>query len=187
MSCTIPFWPLHHVTTNWSSWLSEAAWVRPQNACTLCVAVPIFWGTFCPLSLDILRLAHNRLFKLQSDNGHYTYAKKKLSLYHHSPEISFRTNVSGCVRPSSNYSKICRKKILRQSIKLWKLAFPPLSYVWALPEVVYPPTRGLLYSISAILSVAIRWAELSRDAASPSREVEALLGARGVYCKEMNQ
>ncbi len=55
--------------------MSEAAWVRPQNVCTLCVAVPIFWRTFCPFSLDMLRLAKNKLFKLLSDNDPDPYAK----------------------------------------------------------------------------------------------------------------
>ena len=31
--------------------------------------------TFCPLSLDILRLGKKQLFKLLSDNGHLPYAK----------------------------------------------------------------------------------------------------------------
>ncbi len=46
--------------------MSEAAWVRPQNVCTsthtLCVAVQIFWRTFCPVTLDMLRLAENKTF-----------------------------------------------------------------------------------------------------------------------------
>ncbi len=55
--------------------MSEAAWLRPQNVCTLCVAVQFFQGTFCPLSLDMLKSAKNRLFKLLLDNDHCTYAK----------------------------------------------------------------------------------------------------------------
>ncbi len=55
--------------------MSEAAWLRPQNVCTLCVAVLLFHGTFCPLSLDILKSGKNQLFKLLWDNDHYTYAK----------------------------------------------------------------------------------------------------------------
>ncbi len=41
--------------------MSKAAWLRPQNACTLCVAVQFFQGAFCPLFLDMLMLAENQL------------------------------------------------------------------------------------------------------------------------------